>query len=310
MPEPGRSLPQGLKSKKMSVMVLHRTKDTMELVAAVRAYRERLAAAIGERYAPRLQRGESLPDYVLMLELAARDLTAALKRLIELDDRVDYGEVGRDLRRLERNALAVEVLYPCAVSVRGEMDLAFGREAGRGFHGMRGKTRRRAPLLLAQLRQLVQCLEAPDCALPERRNPHVRVDRARWSHLLVPRYRELVKLDAEVTRLRDHVVPALILEKNAAMETFDSAYGDALRLVATIFRLARFDLGLIKNLKPYYQRRRLSALARKKREARAAASAGAKAAPEKARPPASKPSRVAISKTVQRWLEQHRLFGT
>ncbi len=244
-----------------------------------------------------------------MLELAARDLKAALRRLIELDDKVDYGEADRDLLRRERNAMAVDVLYPCAVSVRGEIDLACGREAGRHFHGMKGRTRRRAPLLLDQLRLLVLRLENPDRELPGRKNPHAGADRARWIHLLVPRYRDLAKLNAEVTRLRDHAVPALIRDKNAAMETFDVAYGDALRLVTTAFRLARFELGLIKNLKPYYQRRRLSRQARKKRLARAAATE-AKAAPEEARPSVRVPSRVAVPKTVRMWLEKHRLFGT
>ncbi len=309
-PKRRRRPEQELKPKQMSLMVLHRTKDAMELVASVRAYRARLAVAIAERYSSRLRPGESLPDYVLMLELAARDLKAELKRLIELDDQVDYGEVERDLLRVERNALAVDVLYPSAVAVRGEIDLACGREEGRHFHGMRGKTRRRAPLLLAQLRLLVLRLENPDRQLPARRNPHARADRGRWIRLLVPPYRELAKVDAEVTRLRDHAVPALIRDKNAAMEAFDAAYADALRLVTATFRLARFDLAFIKDLKPYYQRRRLSQRAREKRQARAAAAAGETAAPEQARPAARKTARVAISKTVAKWLEKNRLFGT
>lgn len=82
--------------------------------------------------------------------------------------------------------------------------------------------------------------------------------------------------------------------------------------MTTYFRIARFDLKLIKNLKPYYQRRRLSRRAKKKREARVAARGGAAAAEavEEARPPAQETARVAVSKTVMRWLEKNRLFGT
>ncbi len=288
-------------------MVLHRTKDAMELVSSIRAHKGRLAAAVAERYASRLREGESLPDYALQLELAGRDVKAALKRLIELDDQVDDAEVERDLLRLERNALAVEELYPRAVAVRGEIDLAFGREEGRHFHGMRGKTRRRAPLLLEQLRPLVIRLKNRK-RLPVRANPHARVDRHRWIRMLMPHYRKLTQLNSEVERLRDHVVPGLILHKSAAMRAFDDAYGDALRLVTATYRLARLDPRLIQRLKPYYRRRRLSRQAKNKRQARAVAEARAAAA--KPRPAGRENARVAVSKTVMQWLDKHRLFGT
>ncbi len=294
-------------------MVLHRTKDTMALVDSIRAHKERLAAGFAKRYSPRLRNGETPPDCVLLLELVARDVKAALKRLIALDDRVDYGEVNRDLKRIERNALAIEELHPRAVSVRGAIDLAFGREEGRHFHGMKGKTRRRAPLLLNQLRLLVMRLEDSRCELPRRKNPHAHADRALWIRQLVPPYRQLAQLNDEVEQLRDHVVPALIGDKNAAMEAFDAAYGDALRLVTANFRIAGLDLKLIKNLKPYYQRRRLSQRAKKKRQARAAAAdanGDAKRAPEETHPEVRETSRVAVSKTVMKWLEKNRLFGT
>jgi hypothetical protein len=297
------------KPRKMSVMVLHRTKDTMELLSSIRAYKQQLASAVTERYASRLCDGESLPDYALLLELAGRDVKAALNHLIALDDKVDDAEVERDFLRADRNTLAAEEVHPLAVSVRGEIDLAFGREEGRHFHGMKGKTRRRASLLLEQLRLLVVRLKNGN-PLPARRNRHARVDRERWADMLMPPYRKLEKLNAEVERLRDHVVPALILQKNAAMKAFDGAYGDALRLVTASLRMARLHPALIKKLKPYYQRRRLSQRAAKKRQVRAAA-AEAMAAPAKPRPGTDRKSaRIAVSKAVMQWLDKHRLFGT
>ncbi len=316
MPKPGRrpGRQKKPKSRKLSAMVLHRTKDTMDLVASTRVHQHRLAAAIAKRYAPLLEEGETLPDHVLTLELAGREVKAALKCLIEVDDRVDYASVKRDLLRLERNAMAAKVLQPRAVSVRGAIDQAFGREQGRHLHGMKGSTRRRAPLLLKQIRPLVLRLEDSGRELPRPKNPHAYVDRERWTRQLVPRYHKLVKLDGEVTRLRDHEVPALILDKKAALEAFDAAYADALRVVTAYFRMAGFDLKLIKNLKPYYQRRRLSRLAKKRRQDRAGArspgGAAAAVVVEEDRPPAKETARVAVSKTVRRWLETNRLFGT
>ncbi len=70
----GRQRPPKLKSRKLSAMVLHRIKNAMELWSSVQAYKDDLAEAIDERYNPRLQPGEMLPDYALLLVLAGRPL--------------------------------------------------------------------------------------------------------------------------------------------------------------------------------------------------------------------------------------------
>ena len=57
-PRRRQSRPRKLKPNQLSVMVLHRTKDAMALVDSIRARKQRLAAAIAERYAPRLRDGE------------------------------------------------------------------------------------------------------------------------------------------------------------------------------------------------------------------------------------------------------------
>ncbi len=314
MARPGR---KKSRSRKLSLMVLHRVKDTMALVDSITAHKGQLAATLAERYVPKLEEGETLPDYVLTLELAAREVKAALKHLLASDDAVDRASVKRDLKRRECNALATGELQPRAMSVRGAIDQAFGREVGRDLHGMKGQTRRRSPLLLKQLRRLVLLLEDTDVELPPPKNPHAYVDRPRWAQQLVKPYHTLSQLNREVERLRDHVVPGLILDKHTAMDAFDAIYADGLRLVTTHFRAVRFDLKLIKNLKPYYRRRRLSRRAGSKREARAAARGEAAAAEttaiettEEAWPPERETEQVAVSQTVMRWLKKNRLFGT
>ena len=66
---------------------------------------------------------------------------------------------------------------------------------------------------------------------------------------------------------------------------------------------------LIKNLKPYYQRRRLKRLARRKQAARAAAAAK-KPVLVKAEPAVQETARVPVPQKIARWLEKNRLFGT
>ncbi len=96
------------------------------------------------------------------------------------------------------------------------------------------------------------------------------------------------------------------------------AYADALRLVTAGFKMARFPAKLIDNLKPYYQRRRLSELAKRKREVRATQAVTVPAlvatSPRKGATgtssPARETARVTVSKTVAKWLAKNRIFGT
>ncbi len=294
----------------LSMMVIHRTEDTMDLVSSIKSYQEKLSARLAERYSRRLRPGETLPDYGLVLELAVRDLRAALDLLAELDDKVAIARTEQVCRQIDRCTLVREELHPRAVAVRGEIDLAFGRRKGGWLHGMRGRTRRSPPALEAQLRRAVRRLADPE-RKPPPKNRHAAVDRDRWLRQLQPPYLELVALSERID-LGRHAVPALTAEKNAAMAAFDHSYRDALRLAKAAFAAAGLSGKPIKNLKPYYQRRRMSAQARKKRQARAAAAAAVpEQAAEKAPLPAKDTDRVAVPISIAEWLEDNRrLVGT
>ncbi len=204
------------KPRKLSAMVIHRIKDTMALASSVEAHKARLAAAIRERYSPRLRPGEELPDYVLALELTVRDVQAALQELIRLDDAVDFASAKYKNLRREQDLLVRDEVYPHTVSVRGSIDLAFGRSMGAWVHGMKGRTRRGASPLRSQLERMVRLLTAPDLELPPPKSPRAVVDRDVWIRQVQPLCRKLVELNSEVVRRRDHALPALAGEKNAA----------------------------------------------------------------------------------------------
>ncbi len=300
--------PDARRKRKLSVMVLRRIEDTMELVTSIESNKAGLATALAERYAPRLREGETLPDWVLTLELAARDVMAALQRLVELDDSAAHAVVAHEKLRIERYLLARDELYPRAVAVRGSIVLAFGRERGGDLHAMKGRTRRKPQALERQLRRMLKLLTDPDRELPPKKNPHAAVDRDGWIRQLQPGYLELVKLNRRFGP-SEKALSSLVSDKRSAMKAFDAAYVPALRYAAAVFKMAGFDARRIRNLKPYYQRRRLSRLAREKRAARAAA-AGAMPALEKARPTAKEAARVAMPEKVASWMEKNRLFGT
>jgi hypothetical protein len=310
-------------TRQLSVMVIRRIKDMMSLASSVEAYKRRLATAFAKRYARRLHEGEELPDYHLVLDLAVRDAAAALDHLVRLDDAADQVKNRRSGLRKERNCLVRDQLHPQAVAIRGAIDLAFGRKLGTLVHGMSGRTRRKPASLERQVRLAVHLLSSPDLEPPRRKNPRAVVDRAGWSRQLKELHQQLVSLQNEISACgAEHT--GLVDQRQTAMAEFDAAYGDALRHVTTAFAMARFDARAIAHLKPYDRRRRLSQRAKKKRQARAAAaaaaaeigrvdSAGREKVPEQTSEEAESAAggaRATISKTVARWLEKRRVFGT
>lgn len=306
----GRRRAKNLYGQKLSLMVLNRTRDAMELVSSIKAAKPHLAEALAERYAPNLREGEELPDYGLALELAVRDVMSTLALLLELDDQVAFAAADRKNLGHERQRLVDEEVYARVVAVRGAIDLAFDQVTARYLHGLRGRTERKPPGLERQLRRTLFRLTDSSLSWPPARNPHAAVDRAGWIRQLEPLYRELKKLN-DAFGGSEHRLGGLVTEKKKAMAAFDVAYADGLRYVRSSYKLAGFDDRILKNLKPYHQRRRLSERARKARQARAAAAEGAvQPAPEASRPAAKENTRVAIPKAVARWLRQNRLFGT
>ncbi len=293
----------------------------MELTSSVKSYKGKLAVAISERYAPQLQKGEALPDYVLMLELAVRDAQSALDRLVALDDEVDDVAIELGLQRSERDRLVSEELFPRAVTVRQAIELAFGKERGSTFHGLKGRTRRKPAGLLRQVMRMLRRLTDPERELPAPKHRFVAIDRDRWRRQLQGPYQRLSQLEKSITR-GGAELSSLVYFRKRAMEAFDVAYGDALRQVIVAFQLARFDSRMIKNLKPYYQRRRLSRKARKQRDARAARAAeqAAEASSETSGDEAEEAStrfrplageaRATLSKSVAKWLQKRQVSGS
>ncbi len=251
-----------------SKRVLRRIKAAGELRGAIEFFKARAATGFRLRFAADLREGEVVPDQTLALELAGRSVTWAVGELTQADN--DY--CGQSVRRKHLNeaciGLAREQIYPELVDVRRAIDAKFGREEGRSFHEMEGRTRRKPARLFPQLEFLVRMLKDPGQELPAPRRPGVRVDRQGWLAQLEPGY---LKLKAMLERLEKEEKRENQLrdERDYELDAFDAVYSEALAFVRSVFCLAGISEREIWHLLPNVQRRRLRGKARQEREARA-----------------------------------------
>ncbi len=298
----------------LSEMVTRRARDTAALRASIQTYKQQVAAALGERLAPALRDGETMPDHELHLELASRCVQLAFDRLDELDDHHEIAKAQRAHLARELDRMAKQELYPQAVAVRQQIDAVFGRETGSELHTFTGKTPRTPSWLLKHVERAVFRLGSPSRILAARTSlagGPVDLEAAGdgqielWRRRLAEPLRRVAAVDDELSR-RTAELDALSGRRKQAMQHFDAVYSESLRLVEAAFVMAGLSEGMIKSLRCNFERRRLVHWARKKRQARdgsPAPAAGASAARPAAR---RRPAPRALA-AVSRWLRRQPL---
>lgn len=262
---PRRGRPKGRFN--YSKRFLRASSATRALRASIEVYKDDVAAKVGERLAPELADGEVLPDHALSLELVGRSVERQLEHLRASERRYIEAQTRCAATRRESKEVARDEVYGQVVGVRRLIDSQFGKEAGFEIHRMKGKTLRKPRRLHVQVDELVHALGA-ETPLPEPLLEGLKVDRKVWLKQIEPGYRrlsavleELLHLELETQRTR--------IEKDAALDAFDAAYGDALRLMQATLAFAGCSPGMLKSLRAYVQRRLLARRAREKRQARA-----------------------------------------
>ncbi len=256
------------KGGQYSKAFIERSRDTAALRSSVDVYKARVAAGLGERLAPELAEGETMPDFGLSLELVARSVESALERLEVAETRyLDQCQLFV-MNRRESEKLARRQLHPRVVAVRRLIESQCGRKVGREVHGMTGRTLRKPGRLHSQMQHLVWALEAGRGELPPPLLESVASKREQWLREIQPGYQRLTGLIEEQARLRARENLAQV-EKDAAIEEFDAAYGEGRRLLAANFSFAGLADKLTRWLRSQVHQRLLAREARRKREERA-----------------------------------------
>ncbi len=253
--------------KGFSKMVLRRLDDTRALAGSIEVFKARVADGLGQRLAPGLAEGEVLPDFALSLDLVGRSVEREAERLRAAErGRIERGSECAAVRRRSVKVARREV-YPRVVSVRRQIDAQLGKEDGRNVHRMVGKTLRKPRRLYGQLQVLMWALEE-DAELPPPLLAGYEKKREDWLREVEPGYRQLTELLGELESL-EMLEQAAKDEKQEAMQAFDAAYGEALRLLQASFAFAGLHDTLTGRLRSYFQHRLLIRRAREKRQARA-----------------------------------------
>ena len=255
-------------------MVRRRIQDARAFASSIKVHKGTVAAGLAEELSPGLREGQTLPDYALTLELLASRVKGALAELTEVHSRyVSQTAVGNRLST-ECDRITAREVYPQAVDLRRLIDAVFGKRKGAAIHGFHGRIPTWRDGLHEQLGTTLYLLESRQDKMPE---PAV-AGFVPQTEVWIRQVRSLIdRLGEHLSKLEnaDQLREGLCHGRNRAIETFDRVLAESRDAAAALFTLAGCDPRLIRNLRPYYQRRGLRHWARQAREKRRQARASA-----------------------------------
>lgn len=136
-------------------------KAVESLLSAIAQWQADAAAGFRTRLDAGLRDGETVPDQGLALDLTGRSVKAAIDALLRADAVYCDQAARRKVLDHACNRLAAEI-YPELVDVRRAIDARFGRETGRGVHGLAGSTCRKPRRQHPQLEGVVAALKSSE----------------------------------------------------------------------------------------------------------------------------------------------------
>jgi len=254
-----------------SKMLVDRIHATDGLDAAIKAFTAQAVEGFDERLSAWLRDGETLPDHAFTLELFRRSVSSARDELRVADDRYVQMEKQKTLLAKQCDRVARQEVYPTAQRIRHRVEALVGKDAAYPFHGIQGRMLRKPCRLLDQLDLMVHFLSQPLDELPEVKAPGFSIERQGWLRDLEPAYDKLTRMQKQLVFDRRRL-EGFFLERQKAMKAFDRVYGESIRFVEMVFRLAGLEKA-VKSLRDRGQVRRMVRWARDKRQARKTAAA-------------------------------------
>jgi hypothetical protein len=218
--------------------ILDRHRIAKAIVAAARMHAEQVGGRMQEVFASAVEEGETSPDFVTFLRQLARFLETRIAEIIAAE-KLHFNELDDDDEPRLRRDQAAQVLHDTMVAIRDSLTGAFGAERAAKILGIEGKTAVDPLALLHQADLALERLNAESPELPPRRLDGVELDLGALAAQLQPALDELGQAVREVdeqARLRE----ATLLERDLALDAFDTAVGSVGRILIAFDRLAGF----------------------------------------------------------------------
>ncbi len=263
------------------------------------------AAELGRRldayFAPLRRPGQAVPNYPATIRDFARVVEVRLEELLAADRHDLEARQEERAVRARRRASQAE-LCASVVDIRdGICGFSGGRKKAAELFGIKGRTRRKGPVLVAQARALERLLRSGQ---PGKNAPRAKPFVGRWLAELGGRRRAVEAEDQRLYEL-EALGNRTLCDKERAIEVYDGAYQCGVGIVEVMYR-AVGDGEMAKKVRPpVYRPDRVRAREAKRRAAAADRPAAGKAAREPS--PRWRRRAAGLRSTLSRWLGK-RIF--
>ncbi len=217
-------------------MVRDRRKSCLSIESSVEIHGADVASDLEEFFADKLQEGETMPPFLIILQFLQRLLTTACEGLVgaaaEHLTEIDGDNKARRRRDVLKERLAVK-----GRRLRDVLDGLFGRGAGLELAGLDRRTAQETVDLVAQTERIIERYSAIDTETTRPDLAGFSIDPAAMIADLQPEYDELRELVEELNR-ENRRSDATLVAKNEAMEDYDRIFRHIGSCLAAYYSLA------------------------------------------------------------------------
>ncbi len=217
-------------------MVRNRRKSSLSVESSVEIHGEQVVAGLEKDFADRLQEGEAMPPFLMILLFLQRMLATAREGLVSVAARhlVEIDGDNKTRRRRDELSKRLEVK---GRRIRDVLDRIFGEGAGLEIAGLDRRTAQEPVDMLAQTERIMERLRNVDVEAQQPELPGFVMDPESLIADLEPDYRELSEVVQDVNR-ENRRSDATLITKNKAMEENDLVFRYCASVLAGFYGLA------------------------------------------------------------------------
>ncbi len=217
-------------------MIRDRRKSSLSVESSVEIHGEQIASDLEQGNAARLQEGEVMPPFLMILLFLQRMLATARESLISAAAR-HLVEIDGDNKTRRRRDELNKRLEEKGRWIRDVLDRIFGEGASLEIAGLDRRTAQEPVDILAQTERIMERLRTMDIETLRPKLEGFDMSPERLIAALEPDYRELSAVVQELNR-ENRRSDATLIAKNQAIEENDRIFRDCASILAGVYRLA------------------------------------------------------------------------